>query len=155
MAGSSGSRTFPGKQLVNVLISWINGLQTHQAALLGALIAALVGAIANIFTGLVRDFGAKAWFDRRDVQRSSDEVFRRYAEPLASATTSLYWRLKEILARDGRASFLTSVEPRTEFDQYKLLSTYFRLAATLGSSGYTQLSPSSTARNPRRVFAAT
>lgn len=117
---------------MNALISWFNGLQAPQAALLGALVSAIVGAIANISTGLLRDFTAKAWFDRRDAQRSADEVFRRYAEPLAAATISLYWRLREILGGDGRATFLVAVEPRAEFDQYKLLSTYFRLAATLG-----------------------
>lgn len=117
---------------MNSLMSWINGLQAHQAALLGAIIAAIVGAIASILTGLARDFAAKAWFDRRDAQKSADGVFRRYAEPLASAMTSLYWRLKEILGHDGRASFLTSLEPRTEFDQYKLRSTYYRLGAALG-----------------------
>lgn len=117
---------------MNTLVSWINGLPAHQAALLGACIAAVVGAIANISTGLIRDFAAKAWSDQRDGQRAADEIFRRYAEPLGSATTSLYWRLKEILGQDGRASFLVSVEPRTDFDEYKLRSTHFRLAAVLG-----------------------
>jgi len=117
---------------MNRLVSWINGLPAHQAALLGACIAAVVGAITNILTGLIRDFAAKAWSDQRAGQRAADEIFRSYAEPLGSATTSLYWRLKEIFGRDGRASFLAAVEPRTDFDEYKLRSTYFRLAAVLG-----------------------
>ncbi|CNB94468.1 Uncharacterised protein [Yersinia enterocolitica] len=117
---------------MNTLASWIDGLPAHQAALLGAVIAAIVGAIANILTGIIRDFAAKAWSDKKDGQRAANEIFRTYAEPLGSAITSLYWRLKEISSQTERSSFLVSVKPRTNFDEYKLHSTYFRLAAVLG-----------------------
>ena len=111
---------------------WVSGLQAHQAALIGACFAALIGAISTVLSGLLRDFLAKSWSDKRDHQKSAEEVFRSYAEPLASAMTGLYWRLNEMVSGDGRASFLTAKEPRNDFDQYKLRSTYFRLAAVLG-----------------------
>lgn len=117
---------------MHTLVSWIDGLPAHQLAFLGAFIAAIIGAIANILTGVIRDFMAKAWSDKKDAQRASNEIFRTYAEPLGAAITSLYWRLKEISRQTERSSFLIAVEPRTNFDEYKLHSTYFRLAAVLG-----------------------
>lgn len=116
-----------------MLSQWFNTLPVaSQAALIGALIGALAGALSNIATGVLRDFVAKWWTDRRGARRSADEVYRRYAEPLASSVTSLFWRLKETLGRDGRASYLTAQDPRTTFEEYKLRSTYYRLAAVLG-----------------------
>lgn len=105
---------------------------TSQAALTGAVIGGLSGAAATVISGVLRDFVAKSWTDRREDERTSDEIYRRYAEPLAAATTSLLWRLKEIFAKDGRGLFLIAKEPRTLFEEYKLRSTYYRLAALLG-----------------------
>ena len=116
-----------------MLIQWFNSLPVaSQAALIGAAIGALAGALANIATGLLRDFVAKWWTDRREAKKSADEVYRRYAEPLASAVTSLFWRLQETLGREGRASYLAARDPKTVFEDYKLRSTYYRLAAVLG-----------------------
>jgi len=116
-----------------MLVQWFNSLPVaSQAALIGAVIGALGGALANIMTGVLRDFIAKLWTDRREAAKSADEVYRRYAEPLASAVTSLLWRLKEMLGHDGRASYLLSQDPKTVFEDYKLRSTYYRLAAVLG-----------------------
>jgi hypothetical protein len=42
------------------------------------------------------------------------------------------WRLDEMLGKDGRTSFLLGNAPRTDFGEYKLRSTYYRLAALLG-----------------------
>ncbi len=116
-----------------MLVQWFNSLPVaSQAALIGAAIGALAGALANIVTGVLRDFVAKWWTETREAKKSADEVYRRYAEPLASAVTSLLWRLKETLGRDGRASYLSARDPKTVFEEYKLRSTYYRLAAVLG-----------------------
>lgn len=108
---------------------WFSNLPVASQA---ALIGAAAGALATIATGILRDFIAKWWTDRREAKRSADEAYRRYAEPLASAVTSLMWRLRETFGRDGRASYLAAREPRTVFEDYKLRSTYYRLAAVLG-----------------------
>lgn len=79
-------------------LSWLNGIQPHQAALIGGCFAALVGATSTVLSGLLRDFLAKAWADKRDHQKSAEEVFRSYAEPLASAVTGLFWRLNELVS---------------------------------------------------------
>jgi hypothetical protein len=118
---------------VNTLVQWFLSLPSaSQAALTGAVVGGLAGAIATLLTGVLRDFVAKWWSDRREDRRSADEVYRRYAEPLAAAATSLMWRLNEIFGGDGRASFLLAREHKTDFEDYKLRSTYYRLAALLG-----------------------
>ena len=94
--------------------------------------AAIIGAITSIIVVILRDFAAKLWSDRRETQKSAEDVYCRYAEPLGSATTSLMWRLREIFSLSGRASFLIGQEPRTTFEDYKLRSTYYRLAAVFG-----------------------
>ena len=94
--------------------------------------AALVGALPATLVGFLRDLLWKWWVDRKVTKRSAENVYRRYAEPLASAATSLFWRLKETFGGDGRASYLAAREPKTIFENYKLRSTYYRLAALLG-----------------------
>ncbi len=117
---------------VGSFLLFIGGLQPHQAALIGVFFAAIVGAISVILSTLLRDFLAAWWSSRRGVRNSAEDIFRSYAEPLASASTALFWRLDEIVNGDGRAAFLTAKLPSNEFNQYKLRSTYFRLAAVLG-----------------------
>lgn len=114
-------------------IPWFLALPpASQAALIAAIVGGLAGAAATLLAGVLRDIAAKWWTDRRGDRRSADEVYRRYAEPLAAAATSLMWRLNEMFGKDGRSSFLTAREPRTDFEDYKLRSTYYRLAALLG-----------------------
>jgi hypothetical protein len=103
-----------------------------QAALTGAIVGGLAGAVGTLVSGVLRDFIAKWWVDSKECNKSADEIYRRYAEPLAAAATSLMWRLEEMFGQDGRSTFLISKEPRTQFEDYKLRSTYYRLAVLLG-----------------------
>jgi len=92
--------------------------------------AAVIGAAVTLVGILVRDIVLK-WLERhRESKRNALRVFRRYADPLASAASSLLWRFNEIFHHRGRASYLVSAV--TEFEQYKRLSTLYRLAALLG-----------------------
>jgi len=64
-------------------------------------------------------------------RQTGKDVYRLYAEPLAAASVSLFWRLDEVLAGHGRAAFLLVDKNTTEFEDYKLRSTYYRMAALL------------------------
>jgi hypothetical protein len=107
------------------MIGWFSNLPVPVQA-------ALIGALASIFVGILRDFASKWWSEKREAQKSAEDVYRRYAEPLGSAVTSLVWRLREVFSGDGRASYLIGQGPKTAFENYKLRSTYYRLAAVLG-----------------------
>ena len=112
---------------------WFSSLGAPaQVAVVGAVAGGLAGAVATLLAGILRDFVAKWWTDRREENKSAEDVYRGYAEPLASAAIALLWRLKETFGKDGRASYLSAREPRTSFEDYKLRSTYYRLAAVLG-----------------------
>ena len=59
-------------------------------------------------------------------------MYRSYVDPLAAATTSVFWRLHEAFYEPGRAAYLKLPEPVTEFQRYKKESTVYRLAALFG-----------------------
>jgi hypothetical protein len=98
--------------------------------------AAIVSAIVLLITALITTLNVvvKNWLDRRAARaqqsESARDTYRRYAEPLSAAAQSLYYRLRELFEFSG-AHYLTA-SPMTEYEQYKALSTQFRLAALLG-----------------------
>lgn len=104
-------------------MSWFTTLPVQvQAAVIAAAVT-LVGILA-------RDVVFRFLQESRETRKSELEIFRRYADPLASAASSVLWRLNEIFSQRGRGDYLTS--PVTEFEQYKRISTSYRLAALLG-----------------------
>jgi len=63
--------------------------------------------------------------------RANQELVRAYANPLLESTRSLRFRLDEIVTT-GRADYLLAVTPKTPFNEYKRVSTVYRLAVLLG-----------------------
>lgn len=98
----------------------------------GKILAAVIGASAAIIGVLIRDVLIRYVEYRRDQNLSALKVFRKYADPLVNATTSLLWRMDEILNKAGRGSFLMNEKYQTRFAEYKRLSTIYRLASLLG-----------------------
>lgn len=94
--------------------------------------SAFVGAAASIIVIFLRDLILKFWQEHRAHRASTAAIFRKYAEPLASAARSLLWRLHEVFYIEGRGAFLKGEEPVTPFEDYKRVSTMYRLAALLG-----------------------
>jgi len=69
---------------------------------------------------------------KAEAEKSKNEVYLRYAEPLAKASEDLFWRLNEILGVRNRAHFLIKHKHNTTFEKYKYVSTLYRLLALLG-----------------------
>lgn len=105
--------------------TWFAGLPVQVQA-------ALVGASASLAVFLLRDLVMWAWRERRQAKKSTTEIFRRYADPLAASATSLLWRLNEVFHMRGRGSFLRTRSPLTQFESYKQRSTAYRLGALMG-----------------------
>lgn len=117
-----------------ILADWYGELdpavQTAVIAAIATLLAAVVAAVSTATSvWLNAHFERKAEASRTaDAQRTT---YRRYAEPLTSAATSLYWRLREILEL-GIGHYLAEGGGATRYEAYKVLSTQYRLAALLG-----------------------
>ncbi len=87
---------------------------------------------------LLKDLIFKLLEERRSQRRELAAIYSRYADPLASATVTLMWRLHEALDQAGRGRFLKlvgvpdSTNKYSTFGAYKKLSTLYRVAALLG-----------------------
>src|ERR1700729_1361241 len=62
----------------------------------------LITALGALIGVLLKDLIFKLLEERRSQQRELTAIYSRYADPLASATVTLMWRLHEALNRPGR-----------------------------------------------------
>lgn len=89
----------------------------------------------SLFTGVLsavavisfRDIIAPMLWERFNERR----VYEKYSQPLANFAESLHWRLHEILQL-GRDNYLSSRTPGSAFNNYKFVSTCYRLCALIG-----------------------
>ena len=112
---------------------------TTQAALIAAcavLCSGVLGFLGVVVGVVLRDFWAAPRLETRretrERRRAAFAVYTSYADPLAAAAASVFWRLNEAFYEPARAAYLKVPEPATEFHRYKLESTIYRLAALLG-----------------------
>jgi len=95
------------------------------------IIAALIGsafAIAGILLKELIIFRANT---QRAKAESQKDIVRSYMAPLTSACEKLIWRFKEIFI-DGRHQWLVSNTLPISYNEYKRVSTLYRVAALLG-----------------------
>ncbi|HMR94401.1 MAG TPA: hypothetical protein PKE05_02590 [Microthrixaceae bacterium] len=115
-------------------MDWFRGLQPPvQAAIIAgsvALVTAIVTAVATFTNTWLKDRLDRRLEEARS-QRVQRETYRRYADPLTSAATSLYWRLREVFEIGG-SYYLAVGGGATRFEEYKAFSTQYRLASVLG-----------------------
>lgn len=107
------------------MIKWFNNLDVTLQA---AIIASIVALLGMFFKEVVIKF----FFVIRDKGKHAEDVFRKYAEPIAKSAESLFWRLNEVFNFPGRAHFLKKDDIKTTFEEYKFISTIYRLSALLG-----------------------
>lgn len=94
--------------------------------------AALIGATVTLLGYFIRDFAIALWHERKKSEKDLLAVFQRYADPLSSAATSLLWRLKEIFSAEGRGAYLKGDAPPNTYNEYKKVSTLYRIASLIG-----------------------
>lgn len=121
-------------------MSWFSDLPAStQGALIvagAALTSGLLSFLGVLGAVILRDFWAAPQLEvrreDRERERAAFSVYRSYVDPLAAASTSVFWRLHEAFYDPGRAAYLKFPEPVTEFQHYKKQSTIYRLAALFG-----------------------
>lgn len=94
-------------------------------------LAAIVGISSALLTAVLKDFVFVRWHQRLDRQSGERDVLRLYVGPLAQASEKLVWRFSEIFLAE-RHHFLKSVTLPLVFNEYKRLSTLYRIASLLG-----------------------
>lgn len=106
------------------MIDWLTSLDVQIQT-------GLIAAVATLIGIALKDFVLQKVEERNKAKRLALDVYRNYADPIASAASSLFWRLREILVNEGRGSFLKTSGSDTQFDRYKYESTLYRLAAMI------------------------
>lgn len=95
------------------------------------LLAAVIAAASALFVLFVRDVFGPLFAYVSGKREAKRQIIELYALPLATATTSLFFRLNEILIKK-RAHFLSSDVPDTQYSRYKFISSLYRIAALFG-----------------------
>ncbi|MBT4711252.1 MAG: hypothetical protein HOB82_06965 [Alphaproteobacteria bacterium] len=91
----------------------------------------LIAAVATLVAILLKDLVVDRWTEHRADRRLAIEIYRNYADPIAAAASSLFWRLREVLVSEGRGAFLKTSGSATPFDKYKYDSTLFRISVLI------------------------
>lgn len=113
-------------------------MQSANSMLSPNLLTALIAATGALVGVLLKDWIFKRLEEHRTLDRSREDVYLRYAQPLISASESLLWRLNESLRVPGRGRYLlldglpNPTNRYSTFGFYKKVSTLYRLAALLG-----------------------
>lgn len=94
---------------------------------LSALLGTLLGLVSAVVTSFIIPYVQK----RMEKVEQKRGIYEKYAQPLAADAVNLLWRLDEILFTQ-RGQYLSEDAPSTPFNQYKRISTCYRIAAILG-----------------------
>jgi hypothetical protein len=94
--------------------------------------AVLISSVVAVSLFLIRDFLLPKWKTKKDEKKQKIEVYKKYAEPLGKSAESIFWRLNEIFTNGSKAKFLERGKVITDFDNYKYISTLYRLGSLLG-----------------------
>jgi hypothetical protein len=91
----------------------------------------LIGGITGLVVAVVTSFIIPFVQQRQEKIEEKRSIYEKYAQPLAADAVNLLWRLDEILFKQ-RGQYLQEDAPSTPFNEYKLISTCYRIAAVLG-----------------------
>lgn len=94
--------------------------------------AVLISSLVAVSLFFIRDFLLPKWKTNKEEKKQKIEVYKKYAEPLGKSAESMFWRLDEIFFDSTKAKFLERGKVITDFDNYKYISTLYRLGSLLG-----------------------
>lgn len=94
--------------------------------------AVLVSSVVAVSLFFIRDLLLPKLKATKEERKQKIEIYKKYAEPLGKSAESMFWRLDEIFYNGTKAKFLERGKVVTDFDNYKYISTLYRLGALLG-----------------------
>jgi len=105
-------------------------LSRYSTEIVVSIISIAGTLVVTVIAIFLRDFVLTIFTEKRESSRNKLETFKIYANPIIRAADSLCWRLREIFLQRG--AFLLESNGRSEFFQYKYVSTVYRLTVLLG-----------------------
>lgn len=112
------------------MIDWFNGLpNASKATIVGTLIGASMTAVIAVLTIIFKDYFLPILAEKRLSGSKRMQSFKEYSNPLILSSISFLYRIKEIF---GRGHFLLDETPKNNYNEYKYLSTLYRLCTLLG-----------------------
>ena len=94
--------------------------------------AVFISSAVAISLFFLRDYLLPKIKAQKEDKKQKIEVYKKYAEPLAKSAESMFWRLNEIFTNETKSKFLKRGSVITDFDNYKYVSTLYRLGSLLG-----------------------
>ncbi|EGY01691.1 hypothetical protein AZA_88469 [Nitrospirillum viridazoti Y2] len=91
----------------------------------------MIGAISSQITPFIKDLYIHRFNDKRKKSDGHREIFRNYTAPLVGSCEKLLWRFSEIFI-ENRHHFLKLNTLPLVFNEYKRMSTLYRIASLLG-----------------------
>jgi hypothetical protein len=107
------------------MLTTITISNSNNAAIIAALITGLVAILAT----LTKDYWFPILIENRNSRIKSEQTFKKYGHPLMLSSIQLLVRIKEIFER---GYFLLDKTPKNQFNEYKYISSLYRLLALIG-----------------------
>ena len=95
-------------------------------------IPATIGALSALCVTLIKDFALPRINAKYSRQRTEDELFEDYLNPIVVSLEALMWRLDEILNQKGRGVYLRKEGSGSQYADYKRISTVYRICVAIG-----------------------
>lgn len=98
---------------------------------MGEVLTTIVGIVTGLILAFVSSYVIPLLITKREKAERKRDIYERYAQPLAADSANLLWRFNEILFGQ-RAHYLREDAPATPYNEYKVISTCYRIAVLLG-----------------------
>jgi hypothetical protein len=111
-------------------MEWFEKLPpTSQAVIIGAIIGAGISVLTTILTIIFKDYLLSFISEKRSLKNKRSQAFKDYSNPLILSSISFLFRTKELFER---GFYLLNDAPKNHFNEYKYLSTLYRICSLLG-----------------------
>jgi hypothetical protein len=95
----------------------------------GVIVAAFIAASVAVLTILTKDLWFPILTEKRNSKAKRKQTFKKYANPLMVSSVALLYRIREIFYR---GYFLLDEAPKNFYNNYKYVSSVYRLLAVIG-----------------------
>lgn len=104
--------------------------ETARGTIIGVVIGSMFTSLVAVITIFFKDYFIPVLTEKRARSTQKVKTFNQYSNPLIQDGLSYLFRLNEIIF--SASQFLLSSTPKNEYNNYKYISTVYRLCVVLG-----------------------